>query len=455
MERAACRGTRPSARWARGIASLGEQVPACSLAAFRIAFGAVMLFALVRFASNGWIHDLYVAPRFHFHYFGFGWVRPLPPPWIYLHFLLLGVAALAVMVGAFYRVAIVLLTVLFTWMELLDAATYLNHYYAISLLGTLLCFMPAERRYSVDARRARRLGTPLPSTVPFWTIALLRGQLGVVYFFAGVAKLNGDWLVRAEPLHTWLVARSDLALVGSILEHPMVPALMSWSGALFDLSIAFVLLTPRTRMFGYLSVVAFHLLTGWLFPTIGIFPYVMIVLTPIFFGPSWPVELVNRLRGRRTEVATERGSAPLLSHAHLAWMAGWMAIQCLVPLRHFAYPGDVLWTQEGARFSWRVMVAERAAVAELRVVDEEGHPETIDPADYLSPLQVRMMAAEPDLLVQFAHYLREEAAARGERVEVHAEVWAAINGHPSARLVDPAIDLAAEDESILGHAWLR
>jgi hypothetical protein len=443
---------RLRARWAPAIAGLGEQVPACSLAAFRIAYGAVMLFALVRFAGNGWIDDLYVAPRFHFHYFGLAWVRPLPAPWIYAHFAVLGLAALAVMLGAFYRVSIVVFTVLFTWMELLDAATYLNHYYAISLLGILLSFMPAERRFSIDAWRARRRGAPLPTTVPFWTLAMLRGQLGVVYFFAGVAKLNADWLLHAEPLHTWLVARSDLPLVGRILEHPLIPMVMSWSGALFDLSIAFLLLAPRTRWMGYLSVVAFHLLTGWLFPTIGIFPYVMVVLTPVFFGPSWPIELMNRLRGRRIEPEPVRVPP---SRGHLALMAGWMAFQCVVPLRHLAYPGDVLWTQEGARWSWRVMLAERAAVSEIRVLHEDGRAQLIDPDAYLSPLQVRMMAAEPDLLIQFAHFLRDEHAARGEPIEVHAEVWAAINGHPSARLVDPAIDLAREEESVCGHAWLH
>jgi len=454
MARSARLGTRLQAHWARAMVSLEAQVPACSLAAFRIAYGAVMLFALLRFASNGWIHDLYVAPRFHFHYFGFGWVRPLPAPWIYLHFLLLGVAALAVMLGAFYRVAIAAFTVLFAWMELLDAATYLNHYYAITLLGILLCFMPAERCCSLDAWWARRRGTPLPSTVSFWTIAMLRFQVGVVYVFAGVAKLNADWLLHAEPLHTWLVARSDLPLVGRILEHPMIPTVMGWSGAFFDLSIAFLLLAPRTRVPAYLSVVFFHLLTGWLFPTIGIFPWVMIVLTPIFFAPDWPVPLVGRLRRREFDCPPEQKGPPL-SSTQLALMGGWMLIQCIVPMRHLAYPGDVLWTQEGARWSWRVMLAERAAVSEIRVIDDEGNPQTIDPADYLSPLQIRMMAAEPDLLIQFAHFLRDEAAARGEHVEVHAEVWAAVNGRPSARLVDPAIDLAAEEESILGHSWLR
>ncbi len=446
---------RPStlrARWAQGIAAWERAVPASSLAAFRIAFGAVMLAALARFASNGWIDDLYVDPPFHFHYFGLGWVRPLPPPGIYLHFTLLALAAGAVMVGAFYRVAIVVFTALFTWVELLDAATYLNHYYAITLLGILLSFMPAERRFSIDAWWARRRGAPLPDVVPQWTIGMLRAQLGVIYFFAGVAKLNADWLIHAEPLHTWLIARSDLPVLGPLFELPWVPHAMSWAGAIFDLSVAFLLLAPRTRALAYIAVVGFHLLTGWLFPTIGIFPYVMIVLTPIFFAPDWPERWGRRATPPRP--ATAASSQPR-SRVALGVMASWMAIQLLVPMRHLLYPGDVLWTQEGARLSWRVMLVERAALSEIRVVHEDGRAEIIDPAEHLSPLQIRMMAAEPDLLIQFAHHLRDAAAARGERIEVHAEVWAAINGRRSARLIDPAIDLAAEEESIFGHAWLR
>lgn len=438
-------------------ARLGAPVDAASLAALRIAFGAVMAVAVVRFAAMGWIDELYVAPRFHFHYWGFAWVHPLPAPWIYVHFAALGVSAVMIALGLYYRLAIVAFLLLFGWVELLDAATYLNHYYAITLVGVLLAFVPAHRVASLDAWRAARRGEPLPRTVCAAAVWTLRAQLGVVYFFAGVAKLNEDWLFRAEPLRTWLLARSDFPVLGPAFEHASVAYAMSWAGALFDLSVPFLLCVRRTRPFAYGAVIGFHALTGALFQ-IGMFPWVMIGLTPIFFEANWPRRLVARFR-RTDDVALglapppSPGSASLPRSTSIA-LAAWLAIQVVLPLRHHLYPGDVLWTQEGMRWAWHVMIAERGAVAELSAIDERGGRWVLDARETLTPLQATMMAAEPELLLQFAHHVRDDFAARGRRVEVRADVWVALNGRPSARLVDPAVDLGSEDESLWGYDWV-
>lgn len=430
--------------------ALASEVSGASLAALRVAFGVLMAVAIARFAWMGWIDSLYVAPRVHLHYFGFGWVAPLPAPWIHVHFALMGLAAVLVALGLFYRVSIVVFTILFAWAELLDAATYLNHYYAITLIGLLLSFIPAHRAFSIDAWWATRRGLPWQSTVPWVWVALLRAQLGIVYFFAGVAKLDADWLFRAEPLRTWLTARSDLPLIGPLLGLEGTAFAMSWGGALFDLAIPFLLASPRTRGAAYGAVLVFHALTGWIFPSIGVFPYVMVALTPIFFAPAWPERFLPQVQpAAQVEFAPRPLSRPLL-----AVMAIHLALQVLLPVRHWAYPGDVLFTQEGVRWSWRVMVAERAAVAEMWTIDGAGRRTLIDLSQYLTPLQLRMASAEPDLLIQVAHWIAEEHRARGEAVEVHAEVWVAVNGHPARRLIDPAIDLAAEEESLFGHRWL-
>jgi hypothetical protein len=50
---------------------------ASTLAFYRLAFGLMMLFSLIRFASYGWIKKFYIDPEFHFTYYGFGWVKPL------------------------------------------------------------------------------------------------------------------------------------------------------------------------------------------------------------------------------------------------------------------------------------------------------------------------------------------------------------------------------------------
>src|SRR5688572_7008054 len=182
---------------------LKAPVDGAGLAAFRVLFGAVLVFSVVRFAAYGWIDELLVAPTYHFTYYGFDWVRPWPGAGMYVHFALMGLAALGILLGAWTRLSAALFFVTFTYVELIDKATYLNHYYFVSLVTLLLVFVPVARVWSLDAwRRARRGLEPEP--VQLWCYALLRAQLAIVYFFAGFAKLNSDWLLRGEPMQTWL-----------------------------------------------------------------------------------------------------------------------------------------------------------------------------------------------------------------------------------------------------------
>ncbi len=420
---------------------LGERVPGCSLAALRIAFGVLMLVATIRFAAMGWIDSLFVEPSFHFTYFGFGWVHPWPAPWLHVHFALLGLAALCVALGLLHRVSTIAFVLLFGYVELLDVTTYLNHYYAITLVGILLACTPAANVMSVDAWLARRRGVPLPPDVPRAAVFVFQAQLGIIYFFAGVAKLGQDWLLHAEPLATWLLARSDLPVVGPWLGQRWVAFAMSWAGAAFDLTIPLWLSLPRTRPLSYAVVVVFHVATGLLFP-IGMFPWVMIGLTPIFFAPDWPS------RG----AAATTPSAPLPRGWTVA-LAAWLVVQVAMPLRHHLYAGDVLQTEEGFRYAWYVMIVERQGLTSFRVVDDAGRARDQAPDD-LTPLQRRMMATQPDLILEYAHHLRDRHAARGEHVRVYADAFVSTNGRRRRRLVDPDVDLAAREDSIFGFDWV-
>src|ERR1041385_5205004 len=237
---------------------VSQPVDIAALAAFRILFGLLMFAAMVRFLAKGWVRELYVEPAFHFTYPGFEWVRPWPDFWMHAHFLLLAVLALGIAVGLFYRACAVLFFLGFTYIELLDQTTYLNHYYLISLLSGLLILLPAHRVWSLDASRRPEIGA---GSVPAWTLNILRFQVAVVYVFAGLAKLNADWLFKAEPLRIWLAARSDLPLIGPWLGQLWVAYAASWFGAFFDLSVVFFLMNRRTRRIAYALVVFFHVMT--------------------------------------------------------------------------------------------------------------------------------------------------------------------------------------------------
>src|SRR5262249_49582943 len=333
---------------------VARPVDAASLAAFRILFGVVMAASAIRFIALGWVDEFYVRPPFHFTWELAPWVRPLPPPLMYGLFAALAVLACGIAAGAAYRVCAALFFVGFTYVELIDKTTYLNHYSLVSLLSALLIVVPADRLWSVDAWR--RGSAAAPAVVPSWTVNVLRFQLAVVYVFAGLAKINRDWLIDAEPLRIWLAARSDLPLVGPLLAQPWVAYAFSWSGAIFDLTIVSFLVRARTRPCAYAAVAVFHVLTAILFP-IGMFPWIVIVATSIFFAPDWPRRLLRVPAARTLSTMPDRFTVPRLTLAALALYA---AAQIAVPLRAYWPATDPEWTYRGFNFAWRVMLVEKA-----------------------------------------------------------------------------------------------
>ena len=429
-----------------------------SLAAFRILFGALMLVSVVRFWANGWIGDFYIKPSFHFHYFGFSWVTPWPSWGMYAHFAVLGLASALVMVGLFYRAAAAVLFVAFTYVELLEKATYLNHYYLISVLSFLMIFLPLHRAASIDALRSPALAS---RTAPAWALWLLRFQIGVVYVFAGIAKLGPDWLLRGEPLGIWLSAHTDIPLVGPLLAERWVARAASFAGAAFDLTVVFFLLRDRTRRFAYAAVLGFHFVTGMLFP-IGVFPWIMSASALIFFPPSWPQDLLARFSRRFVrENPAERAAPPppqplgTLQRLGVALLAAHALVQIALPLRHFLYPGNTAWTEEGFRFAWRVMLVEKLGFVELRVHDHAtGRTSQVEPSRWLTPLQTKMMAQSPDMILELAHHVADEYTRQGKHVAVYADAWVTMNGRPSRRIIDPTVDLTTVQDSLRPQSWI-
>ena len=209
-----------------------------SLAAFRVALGFSLLVAVLRCSWNGWIDSLFHAPTFFFTYEGFEWVVPWPRPFMHVHFVLMGLAAICIAIGAFYRFSTATYLVLFTYAHLIDKTYYLNHYYLVTLLLALLCFVPAHAAFSVDAWRAKRLGREAPRAPPAYALWALKAQFGLVYFFGGVAKLGADWLLEGQPLRMWLSASGELPLIGHFLREPATAYIFAWGGLVFDLGSA-------------------------------------------------------------------------------------------------------------------------------------------------------------------------------------------------------------------------
>ncbi len=234
--------------------------------------------------------------------------------------------------------------------ELIDAALYLNHYWFMTLAAVVLAVVPQPGR---------------DGTVPAITVWALRAQLAVVYVFAGLAKLNADWLLHGQPMRIWLAARTDRPLIGAVARRADRGASrLSWAGAVFDLTIVAWLLWRRSRPWAYVAVVVFHAATAALFQ-IGLFPWVMIALTPIFFAPDWPLRWS---RGEQTAVPRrhERNSGRRATVLALGCLA---TINLVLPLRHWVAPGDVRINDDGYYLAWRVMLVERVASVRFEVTD--------------------------------------------------------------------------------------
>ena len=422
------------------------RVDAASLAVFRVGFGALMLIATVRFAARGWIDEILDRPTFHFTFTFFEWVKPLPQPWLDVQYAVMAVSASLLMLGVRARLAAGVFFVLFTWAELVEKAAYLNHYFFVSLMALLLTVVRTDQCCALwpEARGVDR-GDGRVDVRLLW---LFRGQVIVVYAAAGLAKVSSDWLVHAEPLRIWLQHTAHLSVIGPLLSSTFGAHAFSIGGCLFDLTIWAFILWRRTRVVAYVVAIFFHLTVWALFP-IGLFSPVMLLAATLLFSPSWPRRFLRSPPVPATTTTTTKWPTLLV--------AAWLMVQVLLPLRHYAIPGATNWTELGFRFAWRVMLIEKTGVVEYRVV-VDGHPAVRVFPDELTELQRRQLRTQPDMIRHYARHLRDRFADAGGHdvaaVHVYADAWASLNGRASQRLIDPAVDLAAVDDSLWSAPWI-
>jgi vitamin K-dependent gamma-carboxylase len=410
------------------------------LAYFRVAFGTLMLYEMWRFWEADWVGRNLVEPSFHFTYVGFEWVRPLSEHSMRLVVPALGLCAALIALGLVYRLAALSFFVGFSFLFLLEKGRYLNHFYLIGLVGFLLVFMPADRAFSLRTWRRPRQAW---STVPAWMLLLLRTQIGIVYVYGGIAKLNGDWL-RGQPLGIWLAERPDLPVIGRFANEPWLAWFMSYAGLAFDLLIVPMLLVRRTRAVALLACLVFHVTNAELF-RIGVFPWFMLAATLLFCPPTWPRRIWPRAFGSAVETVRPATASP----AALSLVAGYVVIQGLLPLRHWLYPGVTAWTQEAERFSWRMRLNHSRGVVTFYAIDGTGYRMTIHPREFLTARQVLDMGAQPDMILQAAHVIAKRLREQGHgEVQVRCVAHASLNGRPPQLLIDPSVDLVAEPLSL-------
>ena len=420
-----------------------------------------MCYSIARFYLKGWIEELYIEPDFHFSYYGFEWIKPIGE-FTYLIFAVCFISSLFVMIGLKYKTSIILFFLSFTYIELMDKTTYLNHYYFISILSFLLIFIPANATFSVDNIINQKKFT----NIPRWSVDALKLLITIVYLYAGVAKINSDWLIEAMPLKIWLQSKYDLPLIGgNLLQMEWVHYAMSWGGMLYDLSIPFLLMLNKTRIMAFILVVFFHVFTLILFP-IGMFPHIMIFSSMVFFSSKFHEKILYQIRRVITKVGKkvkskkikmETSNLYVLQKQNLTLftVTSFFILQILLPFRYQLYPGELFWHEQGYRFSWRVMLIEKIGYTNFKVKNpNDGTSFMVDSSQYLTPFQLKQMSFQPDLILEFAHYLGEKYSTENNKVEVYADSFVALNGRPSKRFIDPDINLINEQESFKDKKWI-
>jgi len=409
---------------------------------FRITFGLLMLIEIGAYTFSGYLRELCIDPKIHFTYYGFSWVSPPPGNWMYLLAGVAMVSAVGIMLGFYYRLSALVFGFVFTWVFLIEQANYMNHFYLICLLSFVAAALPANRAFSLDARRNPGLRR---ETAPAWTIWILQAHMAIAYFYGGLAKINWDWL-NAGPIRVWFTLGTTSTKLPDFLKTEFVFYLVSYSGLLLDLLLVPLLLWKRTRWMAIVFAAVFHLTNSWLFQ-IGVFPFLSLAMTLLFLPPRWHRKIL-RLGPQK--------DLPAFTNPTNRWIAvpllTYLVLQLLIPFRHWLYPGPAHWTEEGHRFAWHMMLRSKRGDAYFIVRDAAGKLWRIDPAEVLNRRQYRKLTGQPDMLLQFAHYLRDRGKP-GE-LSVFAVSYVSLNGRPRSLLVDPEIDLAKVRRSLRHAAWI-
>lgn len=430
---------------------LFRQVDNSPLIFFRMAFGLLIFLEAWGAIATGWVYRAFIEPQYTFPFIDFSWLQPLPGNGMYFYYIVMGLAGLMVMFGFYYRVGISLYTVMWAGVYFMQKTNYNNHYYLLLLLCILMCFLPAHAWASYDAKRNPKIRS---LSCPQWCLWLFVIHITLVYTYASIAKMYPDWL-DAKPLAIWFRGKADYILVGDLLQKEWFRYAVAYGGIAFDLLISPGMIWKKTRKYAFAASIFFHLFNSAVFQ-VGIFPYMGIAWGVFFFNPETIRNLFFKKKPKF--LSPENPPNPRLNQKILVYALGaYLVLQLLLPLRHHLFPGNVFWTEEGHRLSWRMMLRAKYGSVNFTIKDNQSDATwQINSYDYLTRKQAGAIATRPDMCWQFVQILKKEFSEKGyEDVSIYANGYVSLNAHPSKPLYKPDYDLAkAEWHRFQSSPWL-
>ncbi|NMH28207.1 HTTM domain-containing protein [Flavobacterium silvaticum] len=425
---------------------LFKPVDIAPLVVFRILFGFLLFAETFGAILTGWVQRNLVKPSFTFSHIGFEWLQPFPGMGMYFYFGLMAVLGICIMVGFRYRFSLGLFTLLWAGAYLMQKESYNNHYYLLLLVCLIMLLLPANGYASVDTRRnphIKRL------SMPYWCSLLMIVQISIVYFFATVSKFYPGW-INGDFIRIVLSGKTHYPIVGQFFDKHWFHLFISWTGIFFDGSIVLLLLFRRTRTIALILSLIFHLFNSMVLQ-IGIFPFFALSFV-LFFYPSDVIR--KRFFPKKLPIISD--TPDYFGKDLLKWIVlPYVLIQLLLPIRHWFIKGDVLWTEEGHRLSWRMMLRQRNGFAQFEVVDVKTGQTHIYPLSKLDQKQVDFATSKPDGIWQMCQRIKSEYNQKGKDVKIFVKARVSINSGPYLEFIDPKIDMAQASWNYFGHAdWI-
>jgi hypothetical protein len=424
-----------------------QEIDNSPLIAFRIFFGFLVACESFGAILTGWVKRVLIDPEFTFSFIGLEWLQPLPGYGMYFYFALMGLFGLAVMLGYRYRVAIICYTLLWAGVYFMQKTAYNNHYYLLLLISFLLIFLPANRYASIDVKQNRILEE---KTMPYWISLLFIIQIAIVYVYASIAKFYPDWLDGTFTRNLLSYSTENVTLK-ELFRQKWFYMFIAYMGIIFDLLIVPLLLFKKTRILALIASLTFHLFNA-VFLEIGIFPFFALTFALFFYEP----ETIRKLFFKRKAKINEQDLNQHFYGKKIVYflIIPYLVVQLLLPLRHHFIEGDVLWTEEGHRLSWRMMLRERSGYIIIRIKDlKTGNESVYDYGKNLTNKQVQNLNTKPDFIWQYCQRIKEEY--KEKPIAIFIDCKNSINRKDYKTLIDPKYDMAKAEWDYFGHnEWI-
>lgn len=421
---------------------LFKSIDNASLIVFRIVFGLLILWHCIKAITSGFILKNLIAPKFTFSHIGMEWLQPLSGNGMYYYYAVMALCGILISIGLFYRYSLALFTILWAGVYFMQKTAYNNHYYLLLLLCIILLFLPANKNYSVDAKINPKIKT---NFMPAWCSWVMVFQVAIVYFFAAVAKFYPGWL--NGDFTGILFNKSSNEFLGDIYRQKWFHYFIAYSGLLYDLLIVPLLLWKRTRWLAFAASLIFHLSNNFHL-SIGIFPFLALSFSLFFFPP----EDIRKLFLRNTAVTLETVNPQKNKKILIYFFIPFFIIQLALPVRHYFIKGDVLWTEEGHRLSWRMMLRNKTGNIKFIVQNNDtGKKSTFKLKKLLTKRQIKVMSVRPDMIWQTSQKIKEYYQKKGKDVSIFIDSKVSLNKKKPKVFIDPKVDFAKAKWNYFEH----